>query len=321
MKVPFSFGLSFFFRVLLPGFFWSIFSFSLVYPVINKIFGAINLNFLTDPKLFLLLETILVGIIINALDYKIYQTVEGRILWPKFLFKWGVKKEEKYIQKLTKTIDVLKKNNQVNSPWYLEAWYKLRMFPINKNSEYEAVYPTRLGNVIHGYESYTTSRYGIDVVFWWYRTWLMMDKDTRGEIDRFSAIADFVVYSSLLFYGLFVLNLIGTVYSLFNEKYVVLSLPSYKILLLFALVSLISGIIFYKVSLSTHRFYGEFFKSIFDIHRNKILNFDRTFTKEEKIKISVITRYLQYHKIRCPECNHLNAGDSEKCSMCGEKYN
>jgi len=252
-------------------------------------------------------------------DYRIYQIFEGRMLFPHFLFTWGRRSEKKYIQSLTKLICELRIQNKVNSPKYLETWYKLRMFPINEHGEYTADYPTRLGNIIQGYEKYSKSRYGIDAIFWWYRIWFMLDKDIRKEIDHISSKADFALFSSLVFYGLFIVNLIASGISHFDNRFFFLVLPSWETFLLIALVSLISGRVFYKLSLSLHRNYGEFFKSIFDVHKKSILEFDKIFSREEKVRIEAIARYLQYHKLKCVKCDELNPGDLENCLKCGTK--
>jgi len=319
MKIPFQFGFSFLLRVILPGIFWSVFSYPLIYPIFNEIFKSTDLEFLIDPKFFISFEIIIVGIIINMLDDKIYQIAEGRILWFNFLKKKGIKSEKKYIKRHVNLINELRKRNEINSHRYLEAWYKLRIFPLDEKSEYKADYPTRLGNIIQGYEKYSKSRFGIDSIFWWYRIWLTLDKEIRGEIDRSLSKADFAVYSSFIFYILFIANLIGYGISYLIGNIFISIYTSRSSFLLIALLPIILSRLFYKLSLPLHRFYGEYFKSMFDLHKDKIINLDRLFKKKEKKKIEEVTRYLQYHKIKCFNCGSLNPGDSDNCTSCGAR--
>jgi hypothetical protein len=43
-------------------------------------------------------------------------------------------------------------------------------------------------------------KYGLDAVFYWYRLWVLLDKDLREEIDNAQAIVDSTVYIAFGFY-------------------------------------------------------------------------------------------------------------------------
>ena len=317
MKIPFSFGFASLIRLYFPGLFLSI----LTFPVFSEIFKKIPfLKDLSNPD-YILLEAIFWGIILYALDDIIYRIFEGRMLWPSFLFNWRVKKENKYIEKHLKLNKKIKEEGKIGSHEYRELWYKLRLFPIGKDSEYTAAYPTRLGNIIQGYEQYPGSRYGLDAVFSWYRIWLKLDKDVKGEIDNVLAKADFAVYSSFVFFVSFVFNIIACIIKCLQGKGIIylLPLPSCQTLLIVALLSLILGYLFYRLSCPLHRFYGEYFKSIFDLNKNSISEISEYFgvNEQERKRTMELTRYLQYHKTKCPNCGKLNSGYLDKCKHCG----
>ena len=67
---------------------------------------------------------------------------------------------------------------------YDELWSEIRQFPADEHDHYIATRPTKMGNILASYEDYPDSRYGMDSVFYWHRLWLIVDKDTREEIDR-----------------------------------------------------------------------------------------------------------------------------------------
>jgi hypothetical protein len=96
-----------------------------------------------------------------------------------------------------------------------------------------------------------------------------------------------------------------------------LPLPSYQALLIISGISLFLGFLFYKLSCPLHRFYGEYFKSIFDLNKNSILGIGECFGENERNRMKQVFRYLQYHKIKCPKCGELSSGYSEKCEKCG----
>src|SRR5262249_2356964 len=83
---------------------------------------------------------------------------------------------------------------------FSEAGVEYGLYPINKDGEAYVQYPTRLGNIIESFENYPNVKYGLDSVFYWYRLWVVLDKDLREEIDSAQAVVDSTVYISFVLY-------------------------------------------------------------------------------------------------------------------------
>jgi ribosomal protein S27E len=317
VKSPFNFSFAALIRLYFPGLFFA----ALTFPVLSQLFKKIEFLAIFSKPEYIALEAVFWGILIYALDDTIYQIFEGRKLWPKFLYDRGIKNETAFINKCVAENNKLEAENKVGSDEYGELWYRLRVFPQDERSKYIAKCPTRLGNIIQGYELYSQSRYGIDAIFYGYRIWLTLDKNVKEKIDIESARADFAVYSSFLFYVSFLLHLLFCGFKLLQQilKLDLFSLPSWPVLLLLADVSLILGILFYMLSCPLHRFYGEYFKSLFDLHKNTVLELGQYPEENQRKRIDHATRFLQYHLIECPnhECGALNPGNAVTCEKCG----
>jgi hypothetical protein len=306
MSIPFSFGFSAFIRLYLPGLFFSI----LTFPLFSDLSGNIKMfPNLSNPS-FIPISAIFWAVIVYILDDKIYKIFVGDMLWPGFLKKFKVKRENRYVEKLSKQKKKLEDEGKKKSGQYTDVWCKLNIFPINSNikddKEYDVHRPTRLGNIIYGYESYPSTRYGMDAAFFWYRIWLRLEKNIKDEIDPVKSKADCAVFSSFVFYVSFVIHLIAFVVSYFQARNVIF-LVSSKTFLIIALVSLILGYLSYLCSLSLHEIYGEFFKSIFDLHKDVIYEMGKPFSKEEKDKIRNMVWYLHFRNIYCSKCSEFHS--------------
>lgn len=327
MKLPFSFNLNFLLRTYVPGLFFSLLSFPIV-SYLQKIIGFeenAGINFIFVSAIFW-------GILVNLLDYKIYQIFEGRTLWPKKCFEKRRKRWAKYIKSLEKRIDEAEKKHGKRSHQVRELWYKIRAFPLDEKCRYFSYFPTKLGNIIHAYEGYPGHRYGIDAIFYWYRIWFKLEKNAKNDLDGFSSKADLAVYSSFMFYCLSILYIIWMlfllIFNIFKNStfFADLSLKagppsSFFSALIIFILSLVLGIFFYHLSISLHRVYGEYFKSIFDLNKELITILNRSYTKKDYETALRVKRYLQYYRIMCPndECGRSNPAHLEKCEDCGKK--
>src|SRR5207249_536400 len=112
-------------------------------------------------------------------DYSIYMIYEGRRLWPRGL---SAALEKRAQARIAKMIEVAEANRNVDPAVTREIYWRLRMYPIESDGKFVAQAPTRLGNIVMGFEQYSLSRYGMDSVFFWYRLRILMDKDAREDM-------------------------------------------------------------------------------------------------------------------------------------------
>ena len=301
MKLPFSFGIKLVFRLILPGIILAAGFAPIIHTILIKSGIPIKLIH-TFP-----FEIVFWGWLIVLLDMQIYMLFEGRRYWPQWILKIFRWLETKRLDRLQKASS--DETRKVNHQKYLEANIELIKFRIDGDGEPEVQYPTRLGNLIAAYESYSIKKYELDPVFYWYRIWVNLDKDLREEIDSQQAIVDSAVYVpfSIFVFGVCLIfyALVGRVSSL-----QIVYLPSYELTAVFGLVAFAVGFVIYRGSLHAHAQFGELFKSIFDQHRSKI-SFDDIlrrigeFTgdplidlKSEGEKYRIVSRYLRWHRIR-----------------------
>ncbi|HEX9045678.1 MAG TPA: hypothetical protein VF988_01515 [Verrucomicrobiae bacterium] len=252
------------------------------------------------------------GALASALNDEVYKLYEGRILWPARLFEWARKQQQKRVERLLDATKTAKSEEIYN-----ERWYELRAYPINDDGVPEATHPTRLGNVLAGYEQYPGVRYGMDSVFFWPRIWLQIEQEKKSAIDSTWSVADGLLsVSAISFLGAAVWlgQAVGAIFGL-GWQIVPLASPLYSFVAAFAW--LVAGFFFYRISLPYHRANGEIFKSIFDLHREKIWSLT-SLKPGEKEAWRAAWAYLQYVRLQCPNCKKgFNHPSSQKCAVCG----
>ena len=198
MKLPFSFSLKFAFRLLLPGFILSLG----IFPVLQTILDRLKLTITSETVFFI--SVVIVGWIFVIFDMPIYMAFEGRRYWPKPLWNYFKRLEERRLRK------VIRDSQSPDVTTYLEASVELRRFPMEEDGNYCVKFPTRIGNLIAAYEMYSERSYGMDSIFYWYRIWLTLDKEVREEIDNQQALADSTIY---VITALNICGLLCTVYA------------------------------------------------------------------------------------------------------------
>jgi len=310
MKLPFTFGIKLVFRLLLPGFFLTLG----FLPVLQNIFDLACWPF--KYEYVFPLSVIIMGWLAVLLDMPIYMLFEGRRYWPSYIRKKFISLEKRRLNKIQERTGPNFKKCHYDK--YLEASVEIRKFPIDedKKGEYDAFYPSRLGNLLASYEAYPKRIYGMDVVFYWYRIWLKLDKDLREDIDSRQAMADSAVYTS---FALFTVALLCIVYAAISilGTMTIKYLPNAYFLAFLSFLSLIIGYLVYRLSIYSYTEIGEIFKSIFDIYEKEIdvsehieciselLNNYSLKTLKRKEKLAIVLDYLQYYRIECPECNKM----------------
>lgn len=377
MKIPFEFGIKLIFRLLFPGIILTLGGMPLILTVVDYGGWTKSLEYVLG------FTVVFLGWLVTVSDMPIYMLFEGRRYWPSPLrrfFLWRERRRLSGYRKLlrlheTGALDWMEREadrigkrmsgperERETGPRFErfeelrrtaddrrarlpEAYFDIRNFPMSPpdHEVYEARYPTRLGNLMTAYEEYSTWAYGMDSVFYWYRIWLTIDKDTRDEIDNYQALADSTVYTSFALFcsGLLWLAYAGaaTVGPTVNARLpavraaltapgvtVYNHLPGVYVTWLLAGVFVLAGFWVYRISIRLHAQYGELFKAIFDLYGPKlrlegiasrlarIMEVKASGTKpvrggDRKEAAKIVTRYLQYHRVRCP---HPKRGEKNK---------
>ncbi|MCP4698372.1 MAG: hypothetical protein GY862_16190 [Gammaproteobacteria bacterium] len=256
MKLPFAFNLKLVFRLLLPGFVVALG----LYPLLHSLLGVLNIDLAAESLLFI--AALLCGWLFVVLDMQIYMAFEGRRYWFPLFRRLSVWLELRRLKSLLRDLE--------NPRHAREASVELRRFPMNAAGEFYVPCPTRIGNLITAYEDYPQRVYGMDGVFYWYRLWLLLDNDLREELDNQQALADSTLYTAvaLKICGLAMLGYGLAVY--LDLDWQRSSLPDAPVLLFFAGAAFLASYLLYRLSLHLHAAYGESFKALFDVHRDKL---------------------------------------------------
>jgi len=304
------FGVQFpvFMRIILPGLMAS----AVFYPAIGWALGHLpgDPDHLWERILGYAALVVLLGALISTLNSEIYKIYEGRTHWPSGLKAWGIRRQQAQVDKLQKTI-----SSAATQAEYDEAWSELRVYPTSDRGDPEATHPTRIGNILAGYEQYPNTRYGMDSVFYWPRIWLQIDKDVKEEIDSQWSVADGFLTLSAIAYAGAAIWLAQALLAIFGIGLAWLAFGTASLATLAVPAWLAIGYISYELSLPFHRENGEVFKSIFDVHREKVRNMI-TFKPNEKETWRAAWAYLQYQAMKCPNCGKYTNG-ADKCDKCG----
>ncbi len=310
MKLPFDFSIKLIFRLVFPG---TILAAALV-PGLHAILHALGLS-IKFEYLFPI-EVIAWGWAIVVSDMAIYMLFEGRRFWPgpiRKLLLWCQRRRLKRLSKI-----VIDTPDDIDPRRLAEAEVEYALYPVNEKSEAYVEHPTRLGNILESFETYPDVKYGLDAVFYWYRLWVVLDKDLREELDSSQAVMDSTVYASFVLY---VSALVMLVYAGIGDAANIRWLhwlsavklpyvPTPSVLCLMAAGCLVLGFVVYRLSLNAHAQYGELFKSVFDQYRSKLMFDDilkhiarimgvpTLMSKSQREKNEIVWRYLRWHLIR-----------------------
>jgi len=304
LQLPTSFGLAFLLRIL-PGIL-------LTYPLLLATSPIMGFDLIGAPLeqqvLIVGMVGLLLGVLLNCLDFTIYTFYEGRRGWLRELkdcmvnrlnreIRWKYSEEKKLFEK----VEYLKQQKPITKEMQRqinalemergEIWFYLLQFPsvvTDDNVEHRALSPTRFGNIILEGELYPEMKYGMDIVFYWPRMRFVIPKHIWTEIDTSKALVDFLVYLS---FSLILYTPIHIV------AYVLLRLP------LQALIGLLTPLVaylLYKLSWDELRTYYNYVKAVFDSYRDdlkgKLKVKDSKEIEKEKEEWDKIWRYLQYHE-------------------------
>lgn len=299
-----------FMRVILPGLWVT----GVLYPFIAWILGHLpwDSNHSWQRIAAYAALVLILGALISTTNSEIYKIYEGRVGWPDCLFEWARQRQRKRVIRLRKAVKSKKSSNQRR---YDEIWSQLRDYPVNDRGEPEATHPTRIGNILAGYEQYPNTRYGMDSVFYWPRIWLQVERDRKEEIDSQWSVADgFLTLSAISFAGSG-LWMVQALLAWKNLGRCWLPVGAPGLTMLGGVGWLFFGCFWYWLSLPFHRGNGEVFKSIFDIYREKVWSL--TSLRPHEVEMWKATwAYFQYLVLKCPHCETWNDARRDKCKKC-----
>ena len=321
MKLPFDFGVKLIFRLVIPGFLLSLG----FLPLLNTGLDLFGWTARFDAAFVTLI--ILLGWLITISDMSIYMLVEGRRWWPDWIKRVFIARETARLRRLVEN------SGSADDLVQVEAYTDLAaQFPMTDDGEYYIKYPSRLGNLLSAFETYSLRVYGLDSIFYWWRIWLKLDKETREEVDSGQALADSSTYACFslffcsllmaLYLGLKILKAAGlrVVPSLgghMPELLVVLDrhLPGKLSAAALAIVFFGGSFAVYRLSLYLHAQFGELFKSVIDLNvgsidvgiveeiaalseESPVVMLPRQLPRMTKLQIAV--NYLQFYRYYCP---------------------
>jgi hypothetical protein len=301
MKLPFEFGIKLIFRLVLPGAILAAAFAPLVHWWLHLLGIWIKIEYL------FWFEALGWGWAVVISDMQIYMLFEGRRYWPDSLRQFFMHCQERRLTALHAVVVPLRSNPDPPRR-DLELAVKYSEYPVNDDGEARVESPTRLGNIIEAYESYPNTKYGLDSVFYWYRLWVVLDKDLREEIDTAQALVDSTIYLAFAFYLSGVMMFIYGFIEL--ATHVFPYVPAPHLLFISGVFCFVIGFSVYRVSLEAHNKFGELFKSLFDQYRSKLI-FDDVVAEVRSImgdfafssatkrqRNQIVWRYLRWHLIR-----------------------
>jgi len=266
LKFPFDFSLSLVFRLLFPGMVLA----AVMWPVIAVLLSFARVS--VDAKLGLPIAAVMFGWFVVLADQPIYILYEGRSWWPA---KYRKRAIEKLSKQLSASSDLADKLYAEGDPRNIEYYIRELDFPLDKDGRPYAASPTRLGNIVEAFETYSNSVYGIDAIFYWPRLWIMLDKDLRNTLDESQAVADgalYVSFSLLLGLPIVFAYAVGGWLS-FHPGWRLFDLPDlpgpFWTSLTFIVMLLLSRAT-YELCLWQQRVYGDLFRSLFDQFQDKL---------------------------------------------------
>lgn len=261
----------------------------------------------------LVLDIIISGFVIYIISDYIYLFLEGYHFWPKWLVQWRINRLQDKIDNLLKEdkqlkLEIRKLKRRLKRQGGLASfrariatlemkrrlnWEYLRQFPFRRWQTPFAEAPTLLGNLLSSYESYPLTRYGFSGIFLWYYVWLAIGKDNRKAIDDAAAWADAMVLACFSAIVVAVVHFLAFIVFWIGPgvwQYLPTS-PAQSGMIL--AVSTPASWFFWKLSLRYHRNYGQMIRAMFDIKAREILSSLQVPTKEEKQRVTDLTKYLR----------------------------
>ncbi|MFK0160251.1 hypothetical protein ACIQVK_50370 [Streptomyces sp. NPDC090493] len=199
-----------------------------VVPTLQRLhlFGQVWPNGRVDISLTLLVSSVLIGLVLHALENSLYRILEGYILWPAKLYSYGCKRHLQIKRDLRDRIDLLRLEHREQAGTLnfdrraqlvrlredpRVARFSLRdrartavqrailqeefaRYPVSDDQ----IAPTRLGNAIRRFEEYGYDRFRLDSQMLWHELNGVAPESVRRQVELCRTRVDFFV---ALFYG------------------------------------------------------------------------------------------------------------------------
>lgn len=226
---------------------------------------------------FILIAAMLLsGILVKTLQFRLLRWLEG-YGWPQWLRNWRTHHyEQQYQKKLARWKELVKKQRS-NPLTAAELWEYVALdkeMVISPESNLRM--PTRLGNILRGYEQRPREKYGLDMIICWPRLWLLLPQQTQQKLTAARSALDEAV--QIIAWGM--LFLIWMIWS-------------WRLALLIALLLMWGG---YRLALHSADIYGQLLEATFDVHRHLLYQALRWDLPEdsagEKKQGEALMRYL-----------------------------
>lgn len=283
-KIPAQFTraliLSAFFPVLL---FFTAFTL-VVLPMTNR--GADFVSAVRDPAVWsqspfvVLIVTIIIlvlSIVLNSMNVPIIRFYEGYPWRKSFIAAPFLARQLRIFDRATQTRHRINALGSLirNDPQDLTKYRRIageaqgeivRLLNAGYPDKRQSVLPTRLGNVIRAFETYTTRFYGVPIIVLWPRLNAVIDSTMSQSIDSAKTSFDFMLHSAFLSGILAVSTAIGGLYWA-TPTPMDLWQPWLGWTLFFAFTSFL----FYKASIPRAIEWGSQVKVAFDLNRSALL--------------------------------------------------
>lgn len=165
--------------------------------------------------------TVTLAFSLNALSTPLYRILEGYLIWPGFLKKWGTNRQRRHKQKLN--ADLTGTGLQRNL-----AVEKLAYYPLRDTQ----VAPTRFGNALRAFEQYGKTRFNLDSQTLWNELCAVAPKYIQDELDSARATVDFFVASFYLSAGFSAITIAAAFARSFDFNLVLVSALAFAVALL-----------------------------------------------------------------------------------------
>jgi len=209
-----------------------------------------------DQTWALLIALLLVTIfayLLQAFARPVVQWYEG--YWPYRLRQWGQKRAAQRWQRW--------RDERTKAAQNAISRYEVLQDRLHHEypAQAERLLSTRLGNVLRSAEDYPVTAYGMDVVFWWPRLWLLLPGAVQNSIeDAFTSLLTLLNLGTLT--G--IVGVGGGIYLLWER---IVWWQSLAVILAGALLAWVA----YRAAVAQARSYGQHIRAAVDLHRFDLL--------------------------------------------------